>query len=149
LQNYWKFGNGIEGSAEMPFYVGRIEAGVQLNPYYSESSSIPDFYAGFVYLGWGLDYSIHQRLNWYTYARVGNLQMTFDDQIIPEALRTESEFSTSLGTRFSTPVSSELNFSVSLNYLMVHTNHPLKLVIVSAGLGYAIDTPPWIREFLN
>ncbi|NOZ08947.1 MAG: hypothetical protein GXO91_08760 [FCB group bacterium] len=149
LDPYWRNGGGVEISGEMPFYFGRVQGGLQLLPYYSRNSSIPDFYTGLVYLGWGYEWRITPKLYWYNFMRLGNTQMTFDDPNVNAALRTESELSTSAGSRLTLPLTKQITANISVNYLVIHTHKPINLFFVSGGLGYTLQTPAWVQNILN
>lgn len=149
FEDYWRHGNGIEGSIETPFYLGLIQGGIHILPYYSLNSSIPDFYTGLIFLGWGLEFPVLEKLDWYNFARLGNIQMNFNDDTIIAALKTESELCTSIGTRFSYTVAANLSLSVSGNYMVIHTSRPIELTFMSVGLGYSLQTPGWIKNFLD
>ncbi len=149
LDAYWRNGQGIELNGEMPFYFGRIQAGIQLLPYYSRNSSIPDFNTGLVYLGWGYEWKLAPKLYWYNFMRLGNIQMTFDDPNINAALRTESELINSAGSRLTLPLAGKITANLSIDYVYIHTHKPIELIFISGGLGYTLQTPAWIKNILN
>lgn len=79
----------------------------------------------------------------------GAMQFSFQDTVVAAGLRKEME--EVFGVNASAAVRLPANFSAFVmgEYTHVHLHVPIHTVPLSAGLGYSLNTPGWLRDFLQ
>jgi len=133
----------------MPFYWGEIQGGSRLFVYDNKLEDIPDFLSNFIFLGWGLDILTYKNFNWFNGIRTGTYQMYFDDEDTNITQRTESELALELYSRIEFKFYSNCSVHFSTGYFRVYTYKRLEFLMLSAGIGYFIETPFWMKDFFE
>ena len=130
-----------------PFYWGDISAGVQIMSFSGADSSYPNFESLYPFLGWGLSLPLPFQVRLHTRLNLGINRMEFETLAGFE--RTESEVGLTLLIGFSRQLTSNLTLRSSIRRESIFTYERIHLLHYTAGLGYTIQTPQWIEEFLE
>jgi len=149
FHNTWQPSGGIKGFFETPFYFGRAQVGLKLMYFRTKDLSIPEFISWFVYGGWGMEFKLLRLLRLYSGLNIGSFQMKFEDEDIEPGLRSENELGIEFMVRFSFEILKNTNLNIEGSYLQVFTNQKINLFYVSAGIDFLLNTPDWLRDFLN
>ena len=147
LKGYWIPEKGIEMLVITPFYWGEIHAGGQAKSFTGIDAQYPDFSSISPFLGWALKAAIPYKFNGCLGVRIGISKMTFDN--LTGWQRSESEVTASFTAAVSFPISSQWTARVSACRETTFTFKRIHLMHYTAGLGYAFNTPSWIRKFLE
>lgn len=147
FHDYWEPRQGVAGLLVTPFYYGYAQAGVQILPYSGKGGGLPDFTNAFIYLGWGVKWSLASKLDWFNSLNIGNNLMVFakaERQAI-----TESELGIGFNSCLSYHVNKRWAVCISGFSEIIFTHKRIKLTFISAGLSYSVSTPRFLREFLE
>jgi hypothetical protein len=145
----WSPGTGIVLAAELPFYAGQVEAGVEQLGYESRSAGVPGFRGRWFFVGWGLELAPVAPLRLKPGVRLGSYAMRFDEASLPEGRRHESEVAFELVSRAALRLGARWSVSVSGHYRLVDTDPVIRHVNLAAGLSRTFDSPRWLRDFLD
>jgi hypothetical protein len=146
FHDYWEPRPGLEIQFATPFYLGVGEAGVHYAGFAGRGPEQPDFATLFVYVGWGYEWPIAQRIAWYNGLRAGTLIMVFD---LPEELSEEQELGLALNSQLRYRFAGAWALSLAARYRIVFTRERLKYAFLAAGVSRSFGTPRWLWEFLN
>ncbi len=149
LNRLWNPQKGFDGSIEMPFYYGSIEAGIRYLPYKEKEYYYHDFSTFYYFLGWGKDLNLPYKIKWYNGFKVGAFAMSFHDDSLNAFQKDETELSAGLNSRISIEVIKNFSLNLAAGYYAVFTHKRIELFLISAGLAYSIKTPNWLKEFLK
>ena len=149
LHQYWEPTFGGEEEVNMPFYAGKIKAGLQLDQFNGKIENYPDYLVTFFYLGWGVDISLFSHLSWINGVRLGSYQMRFDDTDINPTQRVESELAVGIDTGLNFNLSARWMGHIGLGYVAVYTYKKIELLNLSIGISFIIECPSWLREILK
>ena len=149
FHTFWTPSPGGEIQIGLPFYLGEIQGGSRLFVYDNKFEDLPDFISNFIFLGWGLDLQITNDLNWLNGIRSGVYNMYFDDEDTHVTQRTESELALEIFSRLDYNIYRSLQIHASAGYVRVYTFKRLEFFMLSAGLGYSIETPSWMKDFFE
>ncbi len=151
LDNYWEAGAAIDFSASTPYFSGLLELGVSYSPFTASVEELPDFKSFHIYLQWQKEFRIYKNLKILTGPRVGMMQMKFDktEEINNATDLLEHEVTAGLASQLVQKISDRLNINLTANYFRVFTRKKIDLFYIGAGLSYSIDTPVWLKNFLQ
>lgn len=149
FHDFWDPGAGVELGAESPFYAGRVELGLQFQPFSARRPAQPDFLSWYAYVGWGIDARVPFGLVWYNGLRVGTYAMRFDTERVVSETRTEQELAAALTSRLRVPLGSGWAFDGSTRYRVVFTRRRVELLFVTLGVARSFGTPGWLQDFLR
>ena len=145
----WSPGTGLGVRAEMPFYAGVAEAGVEQLGFRSRTASVPGFTGRYYFVGWGMELAPASRLVLSPAFRFGNYAMRFDDPVLPEERRHESEIALELVSRAFWRAGAGWRTTLSGHYRVVLTEPRIRHLNFTAGVARTFKTPAWLREFLD
>lgn len=148
LHTFWTPEPGGEVVVALPFYAGQIEGGAVLHRYEDKVPEVPRFHAVLGYVGWGVVVQ-GRGLRWYNGVRLGIYRMAFDEDTPFPGVRTESELTVGMQSRLHVAVARGLSVQVAGGYLKTYTNLRLNLWHASAGLGYRVAAPEWLKRVLR
>lgn len=146
FHDYWEPRPGLEIQFTTPFYLGTGEAGVHYAGFEAKHPEQPDFTTLFVYLGWGYEWSIVERLGWYNGLRTGSFIMVFDS---PEERLSEQEFAFAFNSQARYRLTGRWALEIAARYRIVFTHERLRYVFLAAGISHSFGTPQWLRDFLD
>jgi hypothetical protein len=141
-------GYGAEVSA--PFDVGEFALAVERATFTGLAPSPhPDFHGTVGMLKWRMPLPNLGPFTIAVGAHAGAMRFSFQDTAIAPGLRKEMELL--FGVNAIANVRLPANFSAFVmgEYSHVHLHVPVHLAPVSAGLGYSLTTPGWLRDFLQ
>lgn len=147
FHDFWAPGRGIDAFIETPFYYGAVQAGLHAFPFYGQETSISDFQTVFVYLKWGLRWSLLNKLDWFNHISIGSNIVIFDKA--QGYSRYENELGMGLDSGVSYPVYKNIAINFSGSYNVIFTHKQIKLAFLSAGMSYSLSTPGWLKAFLE
>lgn len=148
ILEYWEPGSGGEITLSTPFYLGSAELGGAYYRYDSASSSVPNFDAVLVFVGWGIALTPVKWVTWYNGIRVGNNRMTFDEETFP-GVKNESEFLLGGQSRLTLRVYKQTGIFASVQHTQTYTFIRFRTTSVSAGLTTSFAAPPWLQSILR
>ncbi len=79
----------------------------------------------------------------------GVMQFSFQDTVIVAGLRKEREALFGVDALASVRLARHVSAYVAAEYTHVWLHVPVHLTPVSAGIGYTLTTPGWLRDFLR
>ena len=147
LHGYWDPGRGLEAMIITPFFWGDILAGVQIMSFSGADSSYPNFKSLYPFLGWGVSFPLPFQVRLHTGLNLGINRMEFDT--LTGFVRTESEVGLTLLIGFSSLLTPRLTLRSSIRRETIFTYERIHLLHYTAGLGFTIQTPLWIKEFVE
>lgn len=146
FQSSWEVSPAIDVSAGLPFYYGNIRAGVRILHAYSPE--LTDINSAYMHVAWGPTVDLGRSLSFDASVSAGSMYMSFTDE--PVSFRkSESELAVGLRGGMSARVGGPIRAHVYCEWQHAFTSIPLDLVFVSAGLAYELQTPDWLRSFLD
>ena len=148
FHSYWKAPDGWGGFIELPFYVGKIDAGVDVIPYHAKQPTTSDVSTTLFYAGWGIDFMLLPKFYWYNGLSFGDNFMVFEDET-RDGFKYESEIALMYSSKCKYNISKNISVFVSGRYFYLLTHHRIRLFYVFFGTGYSFNTPQWIREFME
>jgi hypothetical protein len=147
LHRYWQAHPSFEIVVVTPFYWGLAQAGIQVHPFSALQTTAFDFTSFFIYLGWGVGLSPAPRIEWRNTLNLGDYVMLFTN---PESLNNdESEMGVGFASHIKYRFSPRWSVSLSGSYNLIFTRKRIHLAYVSAGMNYLLETPDWLRNFLE
>jgi hypothetical protein len=149
LHQYWTAIIGGEAEVELPFYAGKIKAGLHLFQFNGINEEYPDYLVSYFYIGWGGDISLSSQISWFNGIRLGSYQMRFDDTDINPTQRFESELGAGIDSRLDLKISTRWSGQIGIGYIAIFTHKKLELINLSIGISYTIDSPSWFTELLK
>ena len=147
FHDFWAPGRGIDAFIETPFYYGAVQAGLHAFPFYGQETSISDFQTVFVYLKWGLRWSLLNKLDWFNHISIGSNIMIFEKELGYNRYENELGMGLDSGVSYSICKNTAINLSGSYNIIFTHKR--IKLAFLSAGMSYSLSTPGWLKAFLE
>lgn len=145
----WEPGAGLECFLETPFYLGLVQAGIQLLPYSTVRPDLPDYDSRFLYLDWRLPLELSDRIRWSTGFRIGILQMDFDDPSATWHDRVDHELGTGLVSVLEWEVLDGWSVRVTAVHRKIFISKPIRQTVLHLSIGRAFATPRWLLEFLR
>lgn len=149
LNEFWETGKGISVSALTPFYLGETGLGIDASIIKSKSEIQPNFNSFFINLAWMQDINIFQFSSLKFGVKFGSYIMLFDDNELSEFESNESELAVSASARYGIKIYKNFNLYISTDLITVFTRKRLKFVNAGIGLSYRLNSPQWLKEFLE
>ena len=147
FHDFWAPGRGIDAFIATPFHYGSVQAGFQVFPFYGREMVFSDFQTVFVYLKWGMRWSLLNKLDWFNHIGVGSNIMIFEKGWGYN--RYENELGMGFDSGVSYPVYKNIAINFSGSYNIIFTRKRIKLAFLSAGMSYSLSTPGWLKAFLE
>ncbi len=147
FHDFWVPGRGIDAFIETPFYYGAVQVGLQVFPFYGQETNVSDFQTVFIYLKWGLRWSLLNKLDCFNHISIGSNIMIFEKA--QGYSRYENELGMGLDSGVSYPVYRNIAINLSGSYNIIFTRKQIKLAFVSVGMSYSLSTPGWLKAFLE
>lgn len=149
LHRYWSPGVALGVGVALPFYVGRLETGLQYAHPDPTSDGVPGFRSLFAFAGWGGAHDLGAGVQVGGGARIGIMAMRFDGDTIPAFRRNESELGIAGRGSLRWMPRGPWFLEGSLLYQSILTTPRMEQLFVSAGVGRRFGTPTWLRDFLD
>ena len=149
LQGRWSPGPAVGLGVTMPFYLGRVETGLQYAHPSARRDVVPGFRSLLGYVGWGGGRDLGGGFTAGGGLRVGIMAMRFDSDTIPGFRRSESELGVATRVALRWMPHRTWFTEVALSYQSVLTTPRMEQVFLSAGVGRRFTTPEWLRDFLD
>jgi len=146
FQSFWDTAPAVDISASVPFYVGRARAAVRLMR--ARSAELTDINTAFLHLGWGPSVTLSERAAVDISVSAGSLYMLFTDEVISYR-RSESELAAGLRAGLAGRISGPLSAQLHIEWQHAFTSIPMDFVFLSGGLTYSVNSPDWLRSFLD
>ena len=146
----YKPSTGWSGELAMPFDVGEVALALERATFTGqEPSPHPDFHGTVGMLKWRMPLPSVGPFTIAFGAHAGAMRFSFQDTAIAPGLRKEMEML--FGVNASGSVRLPANFSAFVmgEYTHVHLHVPVHLTPLSAGIGYTLAAPGWLRDFLR
>jgi hypothetical protein len=150
LADIYKPSTGYSGELAMPFDVGEFALAVERATFTGQAPSPhPDFHGTVGMLKWRVPLPSAGPFTVAIGAHAGAMRFSFQDTVIAPGLRKEMELL--FGVNAAGTVRLPANFSAFVmgEYTHVHLHVPVHLTPLSAGIGYTLTTPAWLRDFLQ
>jgi hypothetical protein len=149
FHDYWDPSNGVQAEFGTPFYLGIVQIGVHVFNNDNVTDTVPRFGSAFVYLGWGYEWRLPPDVGWFAGIHAGGFYMNFDDDVVVDEGKTESELGLGLRTSVRYPTVTRWSALVTCEYRRIYTHRRIDYVFVGAGVSYTMATPGWLRGFLE
>lgn len=145
----WEPGAGLECYLETPFYLGVVQGGIQLLPYSTIRSDLPEYDSRFLYLDWRMPLRPSSRIRWSNGFRIGILQMDFDDPSATWHDRVDHELGLGLVSALDWEVLDGWSVRVTAVHRKIFISKPVEQTILHLSIGRSFSTPRWLLEFLR
>jgi len=149
IHQYWEPGKGFFLLADSPFYLCNIEAGMFFIPYQHKSADIPGYKNYFFFLGFSKEIKLPLNLSIASGLRFGSEFFQFSDNSLSSYEALETEFAADIFASWNMHIYNSFHIIASADYLTIFTGRYIRLLFLSAGLGYYFDMPLWLREVLR
>jgi hypothetical protein len=150
LGEFYRPSTGYAAEVATPFNLGEFALAAERATFTGLAPSPhPDFHGTVGMLKWRMPFP---RLGPFTIAvgaHAGAMQFSFQDTAIAPGLRKEMEMLFGVNAIGSVRLPASFSAFVMGDYSHVHLHVPIHLAPVSAGLGYSLTTPEWLRDFLQ
>ena len=148
LAQFYRPSTGYSAELSSPFDVGEFAlaleratfSGLAPNPH-------PDFHGTVGMLKWRMPLPSVGPLTVAVGAHAGAMRFSFQDTVIAAGLRKEMEVLFGVNAMGSVRLPANFSAFVTGEYTHVQLHVPLHLAPVSAGFGYSLTTPGWLRDF--
>jgi hypothetical protein len=141
---------GYSAELSSPFDVGEFALALERATFTGRApSSHPAFHGTVGMLKWRMPLPSLGPLTIAAGAHAGAMRFSFQDTVIAPGLRKEMEVLFGVDAIGSVRLPANLSAFVMGEYTHVHLHVPVHLAPVSAGLGYSLTTPGWLRDFLQ
>jgi len=150
LADLYKPSTGYSGEVSMPFDVGEFALAVERATFTGqEPSPHPDFDGTVGMLKWRMPLPSVGPFTLALGAHTGAMQFSFQDTVIAPGLRKEMELLFGVNAAGSVRLPANFSAFVMGEYTHVHLHVPVHLAPLSAGIGYTLTTPGWLKDFLR
>jgi len=140
---------GYSGELAAPFYVGDLALALERATFTGRSPSPhPDFHGTVGMLKWRMPLTVGP-FTIAAGAHAGAMRFSFQDSTIAPGLRKEIEALFGLNAIATLRLPANFSAFVMSEYTHVWLHVPVHLTPVTAGLGYSVAAPPWLRDFLE
>jgi hypothetical protein len=149
LAELYKPSPGYSGELSMPFEVGEFALAVERATFTGqEPSPHPDFHGTVGMLKWRMSLPSVGPVTIALGAQAGAMQFSFQDTVIAPGLRKEMELLFGVNAVGNVRLPANFSAFVTGEYTHVHLHVPVHLAPLSAGIGYTLTTPGWLKDFL-
>jgi len=146
----YKPGTGYSGELTMPFDVGEFALALERATFTGqEPNPHPDFHGTVGMLKWRMPLPSVGRFTIAVGAHAGAMRFSFQDTAIAPGLRKEMEMLFGVNALGSVRLPANFSAFVMGEYTHVQLHVPLHLAPLTAGFGYTLITPVWLRDFLQ
>jgi hypothetical protein len=126
---------------EFSIAVGRV--------HYKPLTGKPSYKATFITLAWLSREAAVSRLRLSGGFRLTDYRMDFDDPTVDPGLRTEEEVMPAVIGRARLPMGRRLSVLADASYGLLMLGVHTPMVLLTAGVEYAVPTPGWLREIMR
>lgn len=148
FHTYWKAPHGWGGFIEVPFYIGKINAGIDRIPYHAKNPDVSNVSTTFFYAGYGIDFTLLPKFIVTNGIAFGNNFMIFEDET-RDGFKYESEIALVYSSEVEYKISKNVSMFISGRYFYLLTHHRIRLFYIGAGSSFSLNTPQWIKDFLE
>ncbi len=142
---YWAGGKSASFSITTPFYYGDIVGGMEYTVF--EGKKKVDFQSLYVFLGWGKELKIHQRVRILPVVLIGTNVFDFS-KYDPAHFQKEQEFSYGFQNTIKIYILKKWTLNLNTTYRRILTTPNIKLFYSSIGVSYRVMLGEKIRAFL-
>ena len=141
-------GFGLELST--PFDLGHLGVSLERSTFRGvEPEPHPDFRATLALISWRVSLPAVGAFTVAGGVHAGAMQFSFDDSAIDPGLRKERELVLGVNAVASVRLTRHLSAFVAAEYSHVWLHVPMHVVPITAGIGYTVSSPEWLRDFLR
>ncbi|MCF7886504.1 MAG: hypothetical protein K9M80_08415 [Candidatus Marinimicrobia bacterium] len=134
---------GFNFNYTTPFYLGKIQGGLNYMQFSSKYKFRPDFQSYFIYAGWLYDFQLINKLSFAPCIKIGNYLMNFDIESQYEKYESEVCIEYSILLKYSLNESVAINLELGKNFVYTYKN--IDLILLKTGISFQLETP----EFFN
>lgn len=149
FSRYYTPETGFVIEASTPFEVGEFALTGERATYTSVGGVNPDFHGTLALLAWRYPQHLFGPVAARFGAHAGVMQFSFQDTVINAGLRKERELVMGVNGSLEAHVASGFLAFVMGEYSHVWLHVPVHLARLSAGFGYAVESPAWLEHFLK
>ena len=149
LSRYYSPEAGFIVEASTPFELGELAITAERATFTSVGAAHPDFHGTLGMLAWRYPRRLFGPISASLGAHAGAMQFSFQDTVINAGLRKERELLLGVDGSLEVRIVSGLSAFVMGEYSHVRLRVPVHLARASAGIGYTVPTPVWLRDFLR
>ena len=149
FSKYYSPATGFVLEASTPFEFGEFALTGERSTFTSVGGVYPAFHGTLALLAWRYPRRLFGAVVARLGAHAGVMQFSFQDTVINAGLRKERELVMGLNGSLEAHVVSGLSAFVMAEYSHVWLHVPIHLARLSAGAGYAIESPAWLEHFLK
>lgn len=149
LSRYYSPGTGFVVEASTPFELGELAITGERAAFTSVGAVHPDFHGTLGMLAWRYPRRLFGPISAAMGAHAGAMQFSFQDTVINAGLRKERELLLGVDGSLEARIASGLSAFVMGEYSHVRLRVPVHIARASAGIGYSVPMPAWLRDFLR
>jgi len=149
LSRYYIPETGFLVEVSTPFDFGELAITGERATFTSVGAVHPDFHGTLGMLAWRYPQRLFGPISAALGAHAGAMQFSFQDTVINAGLRKERELLLGVNGSLEARMVSGLSAFVMAEYSHVRLHVPVHLARLSAGVGYTVPTPVWLRDFLR
>jgi hypothetical protein len=150
LAQFYRPSTGYSVELSSPFDVGEFALALERATFTGRAPNPhPDFHGTVGMLKWRVRLPNVGPLTISVGAHAGAMRFSFQDAAIAAGLRKEMEVLFGVNAMGNVRLPAHFSAFVMGEYTHVHLHVPVHLAPVSAGLGYSVTTPGWLRDFLQ
>lgn len=146
FHKYWDKGISINSFAIIPYYYGSFELGVQYSEYKAIKNKAKDLEDVSISLGWGKSIPIFKKVELYNSVSFVNHIMKI---IYTSEISSESEISFNVNSQVKYNFLGNYKFIAGIKYSTMYTFHKINHSFYFIGISYSINTPAFIKRFLQ
>ncbi len=143
---YWDKGISINSFAIVPYYYGSFELGFQYTEYKAKKNKAKDLEDISISLGWGKSIPIFKKVELYNSVSFVNHIMKI---IYTSENSSESEISLNVNSQVKYNFLGNYKFIAGIKYSTMYTFHKIHHSFYFIGISYSINTPAFIKRFLQ
>ena len=148
LYDDWKYDGSAGIRVSFPFHIGRLHVVARAQRFQARTAAVPKFNAIHLWLGLGLPIIDSSRFRFESVIGVGNYYMRFDEATL-QGIKNESEFAVSAMQLAQLHVSNRVSLHVGGSVSRVYTFIRMNIVQANAGITVRLQTPSWLKGFLE
>ena len=126
---------------EFSIAVGRV--------HYKPLTGKPQYKATFITLAWLSPEATVSRLRLSGGLRLTDYRMDFADTTVDPGLRTEEEVMPGVIARARLPLGRRISLLADASYGLLMLGVRSRMVLLTAGVEYAVTTPGWLRDIMR
>ena len=149
LSRYYSPETGFLVEVSTPFEFGELAITGERATFTSVGAVHPDFRGTLGMLTWRYSQRLFGPISAALGAHAGAMQFSFQDTVINAGLRKERELLLGVNGSLEARIVSGFAAFVMGEYSHVRLHVPVHLARLSAGVGYTVSTPIWLRDFLR